>query len=359
MDLQFLVRITLQYALARYAVWVGEPRAARLIVGFDIYSNQQLTIAEYLAIASRAGWASRALNGRTGSPSPFGNIWFDAVDRWFLLEPSDQSRTLARLEQRYRIRRQPARRDRQRSPEELRPGAAREVASRCYFSTTMGASWSQSRASTGPIRRESALLEIVRSTRGRCPARFSCAWVDSATAAARWIGSGWKTLMPNCCLPLVRVDRGCSWAWWLSATHGPVSRTTAAQLCTGGGGQLVEPPCSIENSRLRGFEADAVASLGVTVGPQGLDWQRRARSVLSSVVLWSGVPKTRQCSCGTRYRHAAALPLFVQGKFRLERLDRRGRHGRRLLGSRHGPRPSRRDQDASLTPVRVGRPPVP
>ena len=54
MDLQFLIRTTLKYALARYAVWAMSlgPLA---YVGFDIQANQQLTIAEYLELSRPVG----------------------------------------------------------------------------------------------------------------------------------------------------------------------------------------------------------------------------------------------------------------------------------------------------------------
>ena len=47
MDLQLLVRVTLRYALARYAVWAVS-LVPLFYVGLDVHANQQLTIAEYL-----------------------------------------------------------------------------------------------------------------------------------------------------------------------------------------------------------------------------------------------------------------------------------------------------------------------
>ena len=94
MELQFLVRITLQYALARYAVWVVSfgPLA---YLGFDIYTNQELTIAEYLQRSQPAGPLALSTVGLVSLA--FRQHLLRAVDRWFLVEPSDQSRTLARL----------------------------------------------------------------------------------------------------------------------------------------------------------------------------------------------------------------------------------------------------------------------
>ena len=73
----------------------------------------------------------------------------------------------------------------------------------------------------------------------------------------------------------------------------------------------------IENRRLRGREADESYTPRDSVA-QGLVWQDEPAVYCPACSLvWS--PETRQCSCGTAAT-AAALPLFVQGKFRLERL---------------------------------------
>ena len=99
MHLQFLIRVTLQYALARYAVWAVSlgPLA---YVGFDIYANQQLTISEYLERSRPAGPLAFSAVGLVALA--LRQHLLGAIDRWFLLEPSDQPQTLARLEQRFR-----------------------------------------------------------------------------------------------------------------------------------------------------------------------------------------------------------------------------------------------------------------
>ena len=94
MDLQLLVRITLQYALARYAVWAVS-FTPLVYVGFDVYANQQLTVAEYLERFRPTGPLALSTVGLVAAT--FRQHLLCAVDRWFLLEPSDQGQTLARL----------------------------------------------------------------------------------------------------------------------------------------------------------------------------------------------------------------------------------------------------------------------
>ena len=72
MDLQFVIRVTLQYALARYAVWAVSlgPLA---YVALDIHANQQSTIAEYFQRFRPHGTAC-AFRGLASSSLAFGNV---------------------------------------------------------------------------------------------------------------------------------------------------------------------------------------------------------------------------------------------------------------------------------------------
>ena len=94
MDLQFLIRTTLQYALARYAVWaVGLGPLA--YVAFDVHANQQLAIAEYLERFRPIGALALASVGLM--VLAFRQHLLRAIDRWFLREPPDQTQNLAYL----------------------------------------------------------------------------------------------------------------------------------------------------------------------------------------------------------------------------------------------------------------------
>ena len=183
MDLQLLVRITLQYALARYAVWAVS-LAPLVYVGFDVHANQELTIAEYLERFRPAGPLALSTLGLT--VLVLRQNLLRAVDRWFLLEPPDQTQTLTRLEQRYR------------AVANLR-GVARALAeelSRALHPTSVavllvnddGTELVPVEGTTDAIRRDSAVARGLALDSGRRAARCACAGVDSAIASAD--GSG-------------------------------------------------------------------------------------------------------------------------------------------------------------------------
>ena len=161
MEVQLLVRRALQYALARYAVWIVS-LGPLIYVAFDVYANQQLTIAEYLGRFRSAGPLALSTTGLIALV--FRRHLLRAIDRWFRLEPSGQSRTLARLEQRYR------------AVDGLRgvTGALAEELGRALDAKSVavlllnddGSKLVPVEGTAGPIRLDAALLEIVRSTRG-------------------------------------------------------------------------------------------------------------------------------------------------------------------------------------------------
>ena len=309
MDLQLVVRITLQYALARYAVWVVS-LGPLVYVAFDIHANQQLTIAEYLERSRPGGPLALSTVGLT--VLALRQNLLCAVDRWFRLEPSDQSQTLARLEQRYRTA------DSLRSvtrvlAEELSRGLhAMSVA--VLLVNDDGTELIPVEGTTTPIRRDSALLEILRTTRD--DVRLDSQTLGSIArllppADRKWLDdAGAHLLFPlvgstGMLLGVVAIGE--------ARTGLPYSAAHFA-LATAAGGQAA---LQIENRRLRGLEADE-SRPRVCPGAHGLDWQDEPAVYCPACSLvWS--PETRRCSCGTAAT-AAALPLFVQGKFRLERL---------------------------------------
>ena len=180
MDLQLFVRITLQYALARYAVWaIG--LGPLVYVAFDIHANQQLTIAEYLERSQPAGPLVLSTAGLVALASR--QHLLRAIDRWFRFDPSDHTRTLAQLEQRCR------------TADSLR-GVARALAeelSRGLQATSVsvllvnddGTELVPVEGTSDPIQSDSALMEIVRSTRG--DVRLD---VRTLTSIARFAAAG-------------------------------------------------------------------------------------------------------------------------------------------------------------------------
>ena len=309
MDLQFIVRITLQYALARYAVWVVSV-GPLVYVGLDIHANQQLTIAEYLERARPAGPLALSTMGLVALA--FRQHLLRAIDCWFRLEPSDQTRTFPRLEQRYR------------TADSLR-GMTRALAeelSRTLHATSVaillvnddGTELVPVEGLTNPIRCDSALLEILRSTRGdvQLDSRALGAIARLLPASDReWLNDADAQLL----CPLVG-----STGMLLGVVAIGAARTGLRYsddqfaMVTAASGQAA---MQIENRWLRGREVDeSCASRDSVV--QGLDWKDEpAVHCPECSLIWS--PETRQCSCGTGTTDAA-LPLFVQGKFRLERL---------------------------------------
>ena len=307
MDLRFLIRLTLQYALARYAVWAIS-LGPLVYVAFDIHANQQLTIAEYLERSRPAGPFALSTVGLVALASR--QHLLRAIDRWFRLEPTDQTRTLARLEQRYRTA-DSLRGVTKALAEELSRGLhAMSVA--VLLVNHDGTELVPVEGMTAPIRCDSALLEILRTTRGDVR-------LDSQTLGSiarllpptdrEWLDdAGVHLLFPlvastGMLLGVVVIGEARTGLPYMSAHFA---------LVTAAGGHAA---LQIENRRLRGREADESCPRHES-GAQGLDWQDEPAVYCPACALvWS--PETRRCSCGSATT-GAALPLIVQGKFRLE-----------------------------------------
>lgn len=309
MEMQLLVRITLQYALARYAVW-GISLGPLILVAFDIHANQQLTIGEYLERSRPAGPLAVSTVGLVTLASR--QHLLRAVDRWFRLEPADQTKTLARLDQRFRTA-ESLRSVTAAFAEELRRGLnATSVA--VLLLNDDGTALVPVEGAAAAIQRDSALLDILRSTRGD-------ARLDSQTlgAIARLLPPADRVWLDDADAHLLCPVVGSTGTLLGAVVIGeartglPYSAVHFA-LVTAVSGQAA---MQIENRLLRGREADR-CSPRRDPGAQGLAWQNEPAVYCPACSLvWS--PETRQCSCGTT-TSVAALPLFVQGKFRLERL---------------------------------------
>jgi GAF domain-containing protein len=95
MDLQFVVRTTLHYALARTAIW-GVIIGPITYLLADVFWHRDLTIAQYLD--HRRPFAVFALSG-VGLLALTSRPWLArTVDSWFEREPLDSSRAMARAE---------------------------------------------------------------------------------------------------------------------------------------------------------------------------------------------------------------------------------------------------------------------
>ena len=272
--------------------------------------TKQLTITEYLERSWPVGPLTLSTVGLIALA--FRQHLLRAIDRWFRLEPSDQPRTLARLDQRYR------------TADGLRgvTGALAAELGRALHATSVavllvngdGTELVPVEGATAPIRRDSVLLEILRSTRGNV--RLDSGALESI---ARLLPSSDREWLDDADAHLVSPLVGAT-GMLLGvvvigeARTGLPYSTSQFALVTAAGGQAA---MQIENRRLRGGEAGDSCPSSVPVAP-GLDWQDEPAVYCPACSLvWS--PETRQCSCGTGTA-LAALPLLVQGKFRLERL---------------------------------------
>lgn len=309
MDLQFFVRTALKYALARHAVWAVSlgPIA---YVGFDIYTNQQLTIAQYLQRSRPVGPFALSALGLVALT--FRHHLLRAIDRWFLVEPVDQSQALARLEQRCRM-----------------AGGLRDVteALAVELSRTLrapsvavllvnedGSELVPVEGTTGPIRRDSTLVEVLRSTRGDVP--LDSRALESIErlllpADREWLrDTGVQLLSPlisssGTLLGVVAIGETSSGLPY-AAPHFALTTAACGRVAT-----------QIENRRLSGGAVDG-ARQSCNRNERGPHWRDEpAVQCPACALVWS--PETRHCSCGAT-TVAAALPLLIQGKFRLERL---------------------------------------
>ena len=316
MDLQFLIRTTLQYALARYAVWAVSlgPLA---YVAFDVHANQQLAIAEYLERFRPTG--ALALSSVGLMVLAFRQHLLRAIDRWFLLEPSDQTQTLARLEQRYR------------TAQSLRgvTGALAEELSGALHATSVavllvnedGTELVPVEGTTARLGHDSVLLEILRSTRSEI--RLDAHAVRSIArllppSDREWLDGARAHLL----FPLIGSTGMFLGVVALGETRTGLPYSTAHYaLATAASGQAA---MQIENRRLRGCEAEE-SRPGGDARARGLDWQDEpAAHCPACSLVWSS--EARGCSCGTATT-PVTLPLFVKKKFRLERLVGKGGMG--------------------------------
>lgn len=304
MDLQFVVRAALQYALARYAI-----RAAILgpltYLAIDVFVNRGLTFLQYLDNRQPAGLL--ALSGLGLVALAFRPHLVRAVDRWFLREPLDSSQALARLEHRFR------------ASEHLRQiseALAEEVTRALHADTVRVLLLAEDSASlvaldgaVAALPRHSVLLDLLQSTRSEI-------YLDARSAVARllpesdqrWLhDSGAQLLSPlvgssGALLGVVAIGAGAN---GLPYTQNHVALVTT--MCGHASMQL-------ENRWLR-----QAAEPGRAPAPQigGVAWQDEPAACCPNCSeTWSA--DTRRCRCGGVTK-PAVLPLFVNAKFRVQR----------------------------------------
>lgn len=305
MDWQLVVRAALRYALARYAI-----RAAILApltyLSVDVFLNRGLTILEYLDAQRPVGLL--AFSGLGLVALTFRPQLVAAVDRWFQREPLDPSLALSRLEQRFR------------DSEHLRDLSAAlgdELASTLHAERAAvllladdGGSLVALDGDAPSLPRHSVLVDLLRSTRSELHLDAASTLVGllpdpdqdwltetGATMLAPLLGSSGDLL------GLAAITKGTD---GVPYTDRHTAVVTA--MCS-------QAALQLENRQLRQTQVDRPR-----VGPVngGVSWRDEPATWCPSCLqTWS--PETRRCRCGVTTK-PAVLPLFVNGKFRLQRV---------------------------------------
>jgi Protein kinase domain len=304
MNLQFVIRATLQYALARYAIW-----AAILLpltyLALDVFINRGLTFLEYLTARQPSGLLT--FSGLGLVVLAFRPQLVGRVDRWFLREPLDAGQALARLERRFR------------TSDHLRDisGALAEELTRALhvehvhvlLLAESGGSLVALDGSVPAMPRQSVLLGLLQSTRRELLLDARSAVVPLLPDADQdWLRDTGAELLS----PLVGSDGGVLGVVAIGpAVSGLASTPEQAALVTAMSGQTA---MQLENRWLR---ASRGASTRQQTAMAGVGWQDEPATWCSTcATVWP--PETQRCRCGAVTK-PAVLPLFVNDKFRLQR----------------------------------------
>jgi hypothetical protein len=309
MDLHLVIRRTTQYALARYAVWclcLG-PLA---LAATDIYHHRDLTITGYFGVRAVAllalsvvGFLALAFRHRIVA----------VVDRWFLREPADYAEALARLERRFRAIR---------GVREISRALHQEL-ERAVHPAGIGVLLAHEErgelvaldGATPPLGADSALIDLFQSTR----TEIQISSVDDSPVARAlssrdrdWLADTGFHLFS----PLVGSTGALLGVVGLGRSRNGLPYTKRDyMLVTAMSGQAA---MKIENSSLREGTADRAGAIPREREQRAIDWQNEPAALCPAcATTWR--PDLRVCSCGAS-TIPAALPLVVNGKFRVERL---------------------------------------
>ncbi|MBI1873309.1 MAG: serine/threonine protein kinase [Acidobacteria bacterium] len=310
MDIQFVIRKTLQYALARDALWAASlgPLA---YLGFDLYRHRDLTIVEYVTHVRPIGVI--ALSGIGIGALALRQQMIQVVDRWFLRAPADYSQALARLEHGFRVAA-----NLREITRVLTGTLERMLHSRTVAVLLMNQDTTALVSLEGaiaPLPADSALLELLCSTRSEVELDFrreSSVARLLPVADRDWLATaGVQLLSPlfgstGTLLGVVAVGE---------PRHGLGYTKSHYALVTALSGQVA---MQIENRWRRELPQDSGHQHPHGAHTHNIDWQNEPASYCPTCFLmWSA--ETRTCSCGAATA-LAELPLFVNGKFQIERL---------------------------------------
>ena len=305
MDLQFVIRATLQYALARYAIWAAI-LAPITYLALDVFVNRGLTFLQYLDARQPSGLL--AFSGLGLAALTFRSHLVRVVDQWFMREPLDSPQAMARLEHRFRA---------SENLREISLTLGEEIARALHAERVTvlllgedGGSLVALDGSVPALPRGSVLCELLQSTRSELHLDPRSAIVHLLPEPDQdWLfDSDAQLLSPlvgssGDLLGLAAIGAG---AHSLPYTKSHVALATA--MCGHAAMQL-------ENRWLRESQADP----GRRPAPvtSGVGWQDEPATWCPNCSeTWS--PDTRRCRCGAATK-PAVLPLFVNAKFRLQR----------------------------------------
>ena len=306
MDLQFVIRATLQYALARYAIW-AVILAPLSYLALDVVVNRGLTFVQYLDARQPAGLLGLSCLGLVALT--FRPHLVGAVDRWFLREPLDSPGALARLEQRFRT---------SEHLREISTALGEELTTTLHAERVTvlllaedGGSLVALDGAVPALPRSSVLLDLLQATRAEVH-------LDARSEFARLLPDADQDWLADTGASLLAPLVGSSGVLLgLVAIGDSANRLpyTASHLA------LVTAMCGpaamqLENRWLRMRRAVEAGRPAPRAG--GVAWQDEP-AVWCPACTETSSPDTRRCRCGTATR-PAVLPLFVNAKFRLHRV---------------------------------------
>jgi hypothetical protein len=308
MNLHFVVRTTLKYALARHAMW-ALTLGPLSYLAFDLYQHRELTIVEYVTRVRPIGVLALSVIG-IGALA-LRQQMLHAVDRWFQREPAELSQALARVEQGFRVAE--SLRDIARVLSEALGETLHAKTVAVLLANRDGSAFASLEGSVPALPADSALLELVRATRSEVQIDFGA---DGSVARLLpetdrdWLAqAGVQLLSPligssGTLLGVVAIGE---------PGHGLGYARSHYALVTAVSGQAA---MQIENRWLRDVPHDG--GRAGAAATRGVDWRNEPATYCPACGLtWT--PETRVCACGAATR-PAALPLFVNEKFRVERL---------------------------------------
>ncbi len=306
MDLQFVIRATLQYALARYAIWAAilAPLSYLLL---DVVVHRGLTFVQYLDLRQPAGLLGFSSLGFVALT--FRPYLVRAVDRWFLREPLDPPQALARLEYRFRAS-EHLREISAALGEELTTALHAERVT-VWLLAEDGASLVALDGSQPAMPRASVLLDLLQSTRSEVH-------LDARSAIARLLPESDQDWLARTGAQLLSPLVGSSGALLgvaaigKSATDLPYTPSHVALVTAMCGHAAMQ----LENRWLRQTREHPAGQPARQAG--GVAWHDEPATWCPNCSETSS-SDTRRCRCGTATQ-AAVLPLFVNAKFRLRRM---------------------------------------